>query len=232
MSKLVRLREALSVQLQAAHNWSEPYARSMMVAYEQFLALRAHNPTLSPTGDVDKVWHQHILDTRHYAHTVTIASASLCTTIPRTRAILRQNEQSACWQRAHGDTLCDPRCPCLNLVHAQSKCASPSIGTHRMAKSLVGMLLRPLDTQPGNFTAKTFWCLQTCTPWRRCRSTYRPASVERMCVCTCPREKHPKNRAGAFQSPPNNVSRCCRTTFLSCAISQPLREAVNSGFFF
>src|SRR5215471_18631342 len=48
--------------------WSREYADRMELGYKRFLTLLVTHPeeTLAPSGDVDKFWHGHILDTLKY----------------------------------------------------------------------------------------------------------------------------------------------------------------------
>jgi len=51
------------------YGWSAEQAEQLAVAYRRFLTLHAMHPErqLSPSRDVDRFWHMHILDTRKYA---------------------------------------------------------------------------------------------------------------------------------------------------------------------
>jgi hypothetical protein len=53
-------------QVSDIYDWSSDYADLVIFEYERFLELRNENETLSPSDDIDRVWHQHILNTRHY----------------------------------------------------------------------------------------------------------------------------------------------------------------------
>lgn len=57
--------EPLSDQLVSV-GWSDSYKLNVIKEYEKFLCLRSSNNKLSPSNDVDIVWHQHILNTKHY----------------------------------------------------------------------------------------------------------------------------------------------------------------------
>lgn len=46
--------------------WTDSYKLNVIKEYEKFLCLRSTNDKLSPSNDVDIVWHQHILNTKHY----------------------------------------------------------------------------------------------------------------------------------------------------------------------
>jgi hypothetical protein len=49
-------------------SWSNEHAATALDGYRQFLVLIAINPdkTYGMAGDVDEIWHDHILDTRDY----------------------------------------------------------------------------------------------------------------------------------------------------------------------
>lgn len=49
--------------------WSPEYAERMETAYKRYLKMMAKYPDekISPTLDVDKFWHAHILDTQRYS---------------------------------------------------------------------------------------------------------------------------------------------------------------------
>jgi hypothetical protein len=56
-----------------AYGWSESRTRKVLKAYRQFLELKKikgdwNAETLSPSTDVDLMWHQHILDVVSYSH--------------------------------------------------------------------------------------------------------------------------------------------------------------------
>lgn len=46
--------------------WPNNYAKDVATEYSRFLTLRSNNNNLSPSDDIDKFWHQHILNTKHY----------------------------------------------------------------------------------------------------------------------------------------------------------------------
>jgi small ubiquitin-related modifier len=53
--------------------WSEAKSRSVLQAYRQFLHVKVakqdwNAEILSPSVDVDQMWHQHVLDNLNYAH--------------------------------------------------------------------------------------------------------------------------------------------------------------------
>jgi hypothetical protein len=55
------------------YGWSESRTRKVLKAYRQFLELKKikgdwNAETLSPSTDVDLMWHQHILDVVSYSH--------------------------------------------------------------------------------------------------------------------------------------------------------------------
>ena len=53
-------------QVKTSNSWSDEYTQAVLFEYERFLTLRSENETLSPSDDIDKFWHQHILNTKHY----------------------------------------------------------------------------------------------------------------------------------------------------------------------
>lgn len=56
-----------SARLCCAHGWSADYAARVIREYRRFVILAmAADHVVSPSPDVDKVWHEHILDTRRY----------------------------------------------------------------------------------------------------------------------------------------------------------------------
>lgn len=48
------------------YRWTIHHSREVAQEYVKFLELRAENPKLSPCDEIDKFWHQHILNTKHY----------------------------------------------------------------------------------------------------------------------------------------------------------------------
>lgn len=46
--------------------WSETYMDLVIDEYKKFLSLRAINSNLSPSNDIDIIWHTHILNTKSY----------------------------------------------------------------------------------------------------------------------------------------------------------------------
>jgi hypothetical protein len=48
------------------YNWNTQYTNEVLDEYEKFLYLRSKNSNVSPSNDVDVVWHVHILNTKHY----------------------------------------------------------------------------------------------------------------------------------------------------------------------
>ncbi len=54
-------------QLTQKYNWDRSYASDAVKEYNRFMILRSQNHNLSPADDIDKVWHQHIIDTKNYA---------------------------------------------------------------------------------------------------------------------------------------------------------------------
>lgn len=56
-----------------AHGWDESYCRRVLRAYRQFLYIKEKKKDwnavlLSPSIDVEGMWHQHILDVNNYIH--------------------------------------------------------------------------------------------------------------------------------------------------------------------
>jgi hypothetical protein len=59
MNKLVN-------QVMSIYKWTQEYTKTVVFEYERFLQLRKDSDKLSPSDDIDKVWHQHILNTKYY----------------------------------------------------------------------------------------------------------------------------------------------------------------------
>lgn len=59
MNKLVK-------QITSIYKWTLEYTKIVIFEYERFLSLRKDSDKLSPSDDIDKVWHQHILNTKDY----------------------------------------------------------------------------------------------------------------------------------------------------------------------
>lgn len=53
-------------QAQELYHWTPDYAKRVAVEYMRFLFLRSQNAALSPSNEIDKLWHQHILNTKRY----------------------------------------------------------------------------------------------------------------------------------------------------------------------
>ena len=53
-------------QIKHNYKWSDEYAKIVAFEYDRFMKLRSANENLSPSDDIDKFWHQHILNTKHY----------------------------------------------------------------------------------------------------------------------------------------------------------------------
>ena len=53
-------------QVMLEYSWDHHYAKSVAFEYMRFLELRNENKDLSPSDDIDRFWHQHILNTKHY----------------------------------------------------------------------------------------------------------------------------------------------------------------------
>jgi len=63
----------LAARCQREYQWDETKCRKVLKAYRQFLLLKKHfqdwdATILSPSGPVDQMWHQHLLDVTHYCH--------------------------------------------------------------------------------------------------------------------------------------------------------------------
>lgn len=48
------------------YGWSEDKTKQVQYEYERFLILRNENLNLSPSNDIDRFWHAHILNTKSY----------------------------------------------------------------------------------------------------------------------------------------------------------------------
>lgn len=48
------------------YNWNIDYTFQVIYEYEKFMELRFEDSGLSPSDDIDKLWHLHILDTKIY----------------------------------------------------------------------------------------------------------------------------------------------------------------------
>lgn len=60
------LLKDIYIHVKKVHNWSATYVREVGFEYCRFIILRAKNNALSPSNDIDKYWHQHILNTKSY----------------------------------------------------------------------------------------------------------------------------------------------------------------------
>ena len=58
--------ESIIEQVQKEYTWSNEYAKKVCIEYLKFMDLRNKNQNLSPSNDIDKFWHQHILNTKMY----------------------------------------------------------------------------------------------------------------------------------------------------------------------
>lgn len=58
--------DKIIIQIENEYKWTREYAQNVSMEYIKFMELRSKNPKLSPSNDVDKFWHQHILNTVHY----------------------------------------------------------------------------------------------------------------------------------------------------------------------
>lgn len=54
------------LQVEREHNWTHEHAIKVANEYLKFMKLRNLNPKLSPSNEIDRFWHQHILNTKHY----------------------------------------------------------------------------------------------------------------------------------------------------------------------
>ena len=54
------------IQIKLKNKWSDEYANNVAFEYSRFLKLRSLNEQLSPSDDIDKLWHQHLLNTKNY----------------------------------------------------------------------------------------------------------------------------------------------------------------------
>jgi hypothetical protein len=58
--------DKIILQVQKHHNWTLDYSIKVSNEYTKFMFLRSKNNKLSPSNEIDKFWHQHILNTNHY----------------------------------------------------------------------------------------------------------------------------------------------------------------------
>ncbi len=59
--------EDINLDFYARYNsWDATMCKKVKYEYERFLELRAGNSSLSPSDQIDKFWHTHILDTNSY----------------------------------------------------------------------------------------------------------------------------------------------------------------------
>lgn len=58
--------ENIKKQCIKQYNWSDNYVDNVIFEYIRFLNLRNLDEKLSPSDDIDKVWHTHILNTKLY----------------------------------------------------------------------------------------------------------------------------------------------------------------------
>jgi hypothetical protein len=55
------------IEFYARYNgWDRSMCEKVRFEYERFMELRATNSNLSPSDQIDKFWHTHILDTNSY----------------------------------------------------------------------------------------------------------------------------------------------------------------------
>lgn len=53
-------------ELNQKYQWTFEFTEILVKQYEKFIFLRARNSKLSPSDDIDKIWHQHIVHFRNY----------------------------------------------------------------------------------------------------------------------------------------------------------------------
>ena len=58
--------EPIIKQVINTYGWAPEYAKAVAFEYARFIVLRNGNPKLSPSDDIDKFWHQHMLNTKNY----------------------------------------------------------------------------------------------------------------------------------------------------------------------
>lgn len=58
--------DSIIEQVIFTYKWDYRMAGDVALEYEKFMILRNENPNLSPPDNIDKFWHQHILNTNHY----------------------------------------------------------------------------------------------------------------------------------------------------------------------
>lgn len=64
--------------LEQKYNWDSIYARSIIREYKKFVFLALISPEpVTPSIDIDEVWHAHILHTRAYAKFSTLIGRQL-----------------------------------------------------------------------------------------------------------------------------------------------------------
>jgi len=68
-------------QLIKRHGWTSDYVNDVMSEYERFLQLRyIYDDKVSPSNDVDKFWHQHILNVnQYYTYCIIAIPFLICT---------------------------------------------------------------------------------------------------------------------------------------------------------
>lgn len=60
--------ESIVAQAMTRNNWSKDYANKVLFEYKRFLKLRHKYKNVSPSNDVDELWHQHILNVKNYCN--------------------------------------------------------------------------------------------------------------------------------------------------------------------
>lgn len=58
--------EEIIYQMEFFHKWTKEYSKIVAGEYLKFLDLFSKNKNTSPSNDVDRFWHQHILNTINY----------------------------------------------------------------------------------------------------------------------------------------------------------------------
>ena len=58
--------DSLKAQLQSYYGWDNDKVDGLVREYEKFLIIRSQCEQCSPSEEIDYVWHQHILNTKHY----------------------------------------------------------------------------------------------------------------------------------------------------------------------
>lgn len=56
----------LDKQLMVEYNWTPDYTEHVIYEYMRFMVLRSKNTNLSPSNEIDKCWHMHLLNPIKY----------------------------------------------------------------------------------------------------------------------------------------------------------------------